>query len=177
MSKYNRLPGLKNEEPIVKEAPKMPVSKLCCLPILMEGNKNYKNQLSSLMSLEELLPRVQRMQIYQMMYMDKLLNELKDYRPDIDTEPPKDPMEIIAKIDKSKKTVQMAETFSKIMKYNQSKDMSVLMELIAPNNPMISMLLPMLSMGKGSSANMMESLLPMMMGGGNMDLSSILGMM
>ncbi len=183
MSKYNKLPGLNEEEPIIKEAPKIPISKLCCLPILMEGSKGYKQQLSNFMTLEELMPATQRMQIYQMMYMDKLLEELREYRPNIEPEEqPKNPMEVISKMDKSGSVSKMTNTLTKVMKYKETGDMSVLMELLAPNNPMLSMLMPMLSMqskgnskGSGGGMNMMQSLLPMMMGQNPDMLSSLLG--
>lgn len=184
MSKYNKLPGdFKEtaENAVITPPPKMPISKLCCLPVFMAENKNYRKQLNQIMSLEELMPKTQRLEIYQMMYMDKLLEQVREYRPQVE-EQEKDPIEIISKIDKTGKASKMAATMSSMMKYKSTGDMSSLMSAFMPENPMMSMLLPMLQGGmsggsKGASnggmGDMMQSILPMMMGQNSDMMSSL----
>lgn len=157
MSKYSRLPKPPEQEPVIKEPPKMPISPLCCLPILTDGNPNYKKQLHAFLSFEELLPTFQRLQVYQMLYMDELLSQLKEYRPRVDDKSQKTPMEVLTNMDKT----GTMNILSKIMKFQKTGDMSALLEIIAPENPMLSMLLPMLS-GTGDINNMMSAFMPMM---------------
>ena len=168
MSKYNKLQNLNEPEPS-KEETQTPISKLCCLPILMEGKGLYKSGLKNFLSIEELLPHSQRLQIYQMLYMEKLLEELREY--DLPNDEVKtDPIDIMSKMDKTGKT-------AKQMKYRQSGDISLLAPLFAAKNPMLAMLLPMLSQKQSANdADMLSALAPMMLNSGANPLSSIFNM-
>lgn len=174
MSKYNKLPGLPDDSCDEKKT-KMAISKLCCLPILMD-NSAYKKQLSGLLSLEELLPMVQRNEIYQMLYMDELLNQLREYEPPEQYRDSKSPIDIIMEHQSNNPSFKAIRA---LMTYNRTGDFSQFFGLLFPGNPMLSMLLPMLG-EKRNGVGGMESLLPVLMGnaGGNMDmgmLSSLLG--
>lgn len=157
MSKYSRLPKPKEQKENIAKSPKIPISPLCCLPILKDSSPSLNNQLQSFLSYEQIFPTFIRTQICQMMYMDELLSQLKEYRPTINDSPPKNPIDFLTEMDKS----GTMNTVSKIMKYRKTQDPSSLLEIVAPNNPMLSALIPMLS-GGGDMSGMMNAFMPMM---------------
>ncbi|MBQ9624697.1 MAG: hypothetical protein IJR47_01185 [Clostridia bacterium] len=155
MSKYKGLPSPKAEEKAEqKKAAPTPVSKLCCLPILLEGQKSYQQQMDKMLMFKELLPKEHRIGIYQMMYMSKLLEQIRNtpYEEDEDV----NPFEFVSKMDES----GTAEMFEKILRHQNGEDMSFLLSILEQQNPMLSLLLPMLQGGGGD----FSSLLPFLMG-------------
>ena len=160
MTKYNKYPKPNIKKPTCKQLIKNDVSPLCCLPILLGNSKGYENMVNSLDDIKTLLPLSQKMQIYQMLYMDNLMEKLQCYSPKMES----------SNFDEIITNLGLADTMKKVsafQKFSHTHNIKDLLCLI--DNPMVNMLLPFLDLSIGNANSMdnaLSSLMPMLMGGG-----------